>query len=147
MSNVYLKLHDAGTVTLWGGPVALDADNINPADQAALDRNGRCLTLLWERAGDDGAFWRRTYILFGVEVVNVRTDGELAHIQLPGGSWLVLENTPFSLQAEAAAFGILHREPAPKLPTWLESQARAVLYQKDEFSGFGPSGIDPYEMG
>ena len=60
-------------------------------DQAELDAFGTVLTPLWERPGDDGMFWRRQMIFAGVEVVAVGQHLFKLHVQLPSGSWLVVE--------------------------------------------------------
>jgi hypothetical protein len=144
--SVYLKQDLLGFVGLWG-IATLDADNISAEDQEHLDSHGRCLTMLWERAGDDGMFWRRTYVLIDLDAVWMRFDGSTAHIQLPGGSWLVMENVPISLHAEAAAFGLLEREAQPAetalAQRWSDVQARAMLFEKG-ILGTRPDDTDPY---
>lgn len=97
---------EGGLAVLWGGPVFANADNIDPQDQALLDEYSVVLNQLWERDGDDGKFWRRKLVLVGVEITKVLLKDGQPHVQLPYGSWLVLDTDGDDLADQAIIYSI-----------------------------------------
>lgn len=132
---------EGGLVVLWGGPIYVDADNIDPQDQALLDQYSLVLTHLWERTGDDGMFWRRRMLLFGVEIIAVILKDGKPHVQLPYESWLVLDTDGENLADQAVVYGIYGTHDIREVPVAPQSSLTWLALARYE-PGFSVTGSE-----
>lgn len=116
-------------ITLWGGPVRTQADNILGEDEASVREWGCVLTSWSERMGDDGLYWQRTLVLAGLDIFEVRLDEEQRpHVRLYNGSWLVFDCDGTDLAEEAYMRGILDLgdRMLPEARSWQSLGVQAI---------------------
>lgn len=92
---------------LWGGPVKVQADQVQPDDAEELRHYARSLQTFFSRDGDDGPIWCKEMRFYGVEVTAVSLDSDhRAHVRLAEGTWLVIEGDGTDLAERGLIFGL-----------------------------------------
>ncbi len=119
-------------ITLWGGPVNTQTDNIHPEDDAAVKEWCRVLINWGERNGDDGKCWYKKLLILGLDICEVQLDeDQRPHVRLYDGSWLVFDCDGTDLADEAFVRGILNLEDRllPAGTTWKGLGVRAIAIE------------------